>query len=104
MRRTSCHVFALISTISLEALQATKMDEPSAEGSAQVGEHELLPAFGGSEPCPFMSCIPGIAVLARGAGEPIIPISLFFVTMKWRVTFNERVRSEEHTSELQSHS
>src|SRR5690242_17425581 len=91
MRRTSCHVLVLISTISLEALHATKTEEPSTEGSAHVGEQEWSPAFGGSEPCPLMPGIASVAGVEGSAGEPIIPISLFFVTIKWRVTFNERV-------------
>src|ERR1700754_2366200 len=90
MRRTSVHVFALISTISLEALHATKTDEPSAEGSAHVGEHELSPGFGASEPWPLMSFIPPCDELCI-VGGPAIPPSLPFVTRKWRETLSERV-------------
>src|SRR6185369_8342634 len=89
MRRTSCHVFALTSTISLDALHATKTEAPSIEGSAHVGEHEVSPGFGASEPCP--PCIECIDSVIAGFGGPIIPISRFFVTTKWRVAFSERV-------------
>src|SRR5690349_21842379 len=100
MRRTSCHVLALISTISLEALHATKTEAPSVEGSAQVGEQEWSPGLGGSEPCPLMPGIACVAVVACSAGEPIIPVSLFFVTMKWRVALKERVSISTSVSSI----
>src|SRR6185503_4405117 len=93
MRRTSVHVFALTSTISLEPLHATKIDEPSTEGSAHVGEHELSPGFGGSEPCPLVFFAPCIACAEPAVmfGGPVIPISLFLVTTKCRVALRVRV-------------
>src|SRR6185295_17692397 len=91
MRRTSVHAAASISTISLDPLHATKTDEPSAEGSAHVGEHELSPGFGGSEPCPGMPCIECVDCVALTFGGPLNPFSRALVTTKWRVAFNVRV-------------
>src|SRR5437870_1391690 len=98
VRRTSCQGFALTSTISLDLLQATKIDEPSVEGWAHVGWHEVSPGFGGSMPWPPLSFtdpfIPGIELIASAAfflGAPIMPISLALVTMKCRATFKVRV-------------
>src|ERR1041385_5444054 len=91
MRRTSVNVFALTSTISLEPLHATKTDEPSTEGSAHVGEHELSPGFGGSVPCPAFPCSVCFSGLMRGPGGPGSPFSWSFVTIKCRETFNVRV-------------
>src|ERR1043165_4593678 len=88
MRRTSVHVFALISTISLDPLHATKIDDPSVEGSAHVGEHELSPGFGGSEPCPWIECVEWVALTLGG---PLNPFSRFLVTTNCRVAFNVRV-------------
>src|SRR5687767_15006406 len=93
MRRTDFQLVALISTISLEPLHATKIDEPSTEGSAHVGEHELSPGFGGSEPCPPVFLAPCVACdePAGMFGGPFIPVSLFLVTRKCRVAFSVRV-------------
>src|SRR6185369_6787429 len=49
----------------------------------------VSPGFDASEPCP--PCIECIDSVVAGFGGPIIPISRFFVTTKWRVTFIERV-------------
>src|SRR5215213_8245832 len=67
------------------------MDDPSAAGSAHVGEHEVSPGFGGSEPCPAFPCIECIEEPARGCGGPLIPFSPFFVTMKCRTALSVRV-------------
>src|SRR5215216_4283259 len=91
IRLTSCQLFAFTSTISLEPLQATKTEAPSAEGSAHVGEHELSPGFGTSDPCP-PPCIECVGLISRGyCGGPVNPFSCPFVTTKCRATFNERV-------------
>src|ERR1044072_200317 len=82
MRRTSVHEFVLISTISLDPLHATKTDEPSVAGSAHVGEHELSPGFGGSEPCPVIPCIDCVALTFGG---PVNPFSRSLVT-DWKRT------------------
>ena len=46
MCRRTVHASASISTISLDALQATKMRRPSADGCAHVGEHVFVPGGG----------------------------------------------------------
>src|SRR2546422_3090984 len=90
MRRATDHFAASTSTISLDLLQATKIEEPLAEGWAQVGEHESSPCFGGSIPCPPISVpfMPGILALAALVpGIPSLPISLPLVSRKCRETF-----------------
>src|ERR1043165_863403 len=100
MRRTSCHVLALISTISFEALHATRTEEASAGGSAHGGKQGLSPGFGGSEPCPLMPGIACVELVECIMGEPVIPVSLFFVTMKWRVTLKECVSISTSVSSI----
>src|SRR5829696_4995880 len=87
MRRTTCQLFALTSRISLDLLHATKIEEPSADGSAHVGEHELSPGFGASIPCPPVSFMPGMCVW-------------FFVKLSLRLTFNARVSISTRVSSI----
>src|SRR5687767_10691 len=85
MRRLTFQLWAFTSTISSDLLQATKMDAPETEGWAHVGEHELSPAFGGSNPCPPVSCFMCPAAASGFLdGAPVIPISRPFVRTKWR--------------------
>src|SRR5204863_8457482 len=85
--RTTLHLFASTSTISLDLLHATKMDEPSTEGCAHVGEQVTSLGLGGSMPCTFMS-MPCIPFIECTSGAPVMPISLPFVSRKWRETLN----------------
>ena len=48
----SVNITSLFVSRSDLELHATKIEAPSVEGSAHVGEHELSPAFGASEPWP----------------------------------------------------
>src|ERR1700682_275090 len=90
MSRATDHLAASTSTISLDLLQAAKIEEPLADGWAQVGEHESSPCFGGSIPCPPISIpfMPGTpAFAARAIGGSGTPHSLPLVSRKWRETF-----------------
>src|SRR5438309_2421387 len=84
MRRVSFQVFAFTSTISLDLLQATKIEEPSAEGCAHVGEQEMSPGLGGSMPCPPVSFIPAVASMLCMPATPFIApvgVALLFAAM-----------------------
>src|SRR5262249_35591821 len=79
-----------------DLLHATKIDDPSLDGWAQVGEHESSPGFGAS-PWPGISFIEP-AVIWWASGAPLIPISLSRVTMKCRAA----LRVVESTSTTMS--
>src|ERR1041385_1778770 len=95
MRRSNFQLSVLISTISLDLLQATNTDLPSRDGWAQVGEQESSPGLGASIPWPPVSFMPGMFMDRCGSvviiGAPSIPISLPFVKTKCLVTFSARV-------------
>src|SRR4029079_12467055 len=95
-RFTMLHAFVSISTISLDLLHATHTRVLSREGWAHVGEHDTSPGFGGSMPCPPISCVAPAVSFPRSGGDPVIPISFPFVRKKWRLSLS--VRSSISTS------
>jgi hypothetical protein len=82
MRRVVVHDVASTSTMSLDALQATKMRLPSADGCAHVGKQAPPPGFGASMRCPPDESRPPWP----DAGGPGIPCSDPFFSMKCRLT------------------
>src|SRR5436190_11321821 len=75
--------------MSLLLLHATKMRAPSTDGCTHVGEQLTSPAFGGSMPCPAMSCEAWSELFPGGA--PCTPRSFPLPTRKCLATVKARV-------------